>query len=206
MTPTPVTRVDPSHASRAPTERTPNDHPARLTLSLALAVLACAITIAACGSSNKPHSTGSSSYNADVKIAACMRAHGVSNFPDPSAAAAGQGAGGFSIQRTVGSPSVMINGISVGGPAYQSAAKTCRLSAAVGAQPLSEAQKQGMIAKAHCMRAHGVPNFPDPFFGPGGRGSGIHLPPGFNPQAPAVLRAAKACASVGTAVPGAGVG
>lgn len=206
MAPMPIALVRSPHASRPPTERTPNDHPAGRGLSVGLAMLACAITIAACGSSSKPHRTGSSAYNADVKIAACMRSHGVSNFPDPSAGVAGQGAGGFSIQRTVGSSSVQINGVSVGGPAYQSAAKTCGLSAAVGARPLSEAQKQGMIAKAQCMRTHGVPNFPDPFFGPGGRGSGIHLPPGFNSQAPAVLRAAKTCASVGAAVPGAGVG
>src|ERR1035437_2100754 len=205
MTPKPITRVHSPHGSRAPTERTPNDPHAGRGLSVGLAVLALAITVAACGSSSKPHSTGSSAYNADLKVAQCMRSHGVSNFPDPSAAVAGQGAGGFSIQTPAGSSSVMINGVSVGGPAYTAAAKTCHLSGAAGGQPVSEAEQQGMIAKAHCIRTHGVPNFPDPFFG-GGGGIGFKRPAGYNPQAPAVVQAAKACASVGTAIPGAGVG
>lgn len=203
MTPKPITRAHPRHASCAPTERTPNDHPAR-ALPVGLAVLACAITIAACGSSSKPPYTGGSAYSANVKVAQCMRAHRVSNFPDPSASVAGQGGGGFSIQHVVGSSQILVNGVSVGGPAYTAAAQTCGLSAG-GSARVSAAEKQGMIAKAHCIRTHGVPDFPDPFFG-GGGGVGFKPPAGYNAQAPAVQQAKKACANVGTAIPGAGVG
>jgi hypothetical protein len=42
---------------------------------------------------------------------------------------------------------------------------------------------------AGCMRAHGIPNFPDP------TGSGFEFapPPGFNPQSPQAQAAQQAC-------------
>ena len=166
------------------------------------AAATCSLVLLACGSSAKKPSSGSGSYNADVKIAQCMRSHGVSDFPDPTAAAAGQGAGGFSIQRSVGSSTVTINGVAMSGPAYTTAAKTCQLAAASEPPPLTGAQKEALIAKAHCIRTHGVPNFPDPFFGPGGHGVGLRLPAGFNPQAPAFLDASKVCSNVGANLPG----
>ncbi|HWD63849.1 MAG TPA: hypothetical protein VG405_01620 [Solirubrobacteraceae bacterium] len=42
---------------------------------------------------------------------------------------------------------------------------------------------------AKCMRAHGVPDFPDP-----GSGGGIQIPNGTNPAAPSFQAAQKACA------------
>ena len=166
------------------------------------AAATCSLVLVACGSSANKPSSGSGSYNADVKVAQCMRSHGVSNFPDPTAAAAGQGASGFSIQRTAGSSTFTINGVPMSGPAYTTAAKTCHLAAASEPLPLTGAQKEAMIAKAHCIRTHGVPNFPDPFFSPGGHGVGLHLPAGINPQAPAFLHASKVCANVGANLPG----
>lgn len=172
---------------------------------VAAASAACAMVLVACGSSsaNKTsNGSGSGSYNAEVEIAQCMRSRGVSNFPDPTAAAAGQGAGGFSIQRTSGSSTITINGVPLSGPAYTTAAKTCHLAAAAEPPQLTGDQKEAMIAKAHCIRTHGVPNFPDPFFGPSGHGVGLRLPVGFNPQAPAFLHASKVCANVGANLPG----
>ncbi len=131
-----------------------------------------------------------------------MRSHGVPNFPDPNSGPGGQG---FSIRKSAGSSSVTINGITFSGPAFQAAKKACQSVGSLGAPaPLLEAQKQAFVAKAHCIRTHGVPNFPDPSFGPGGYGVGINLPVGFNPQSPAFVSAAKACASVGAAIPGVG--
>lgn len=135
-----------------------------------------------------------------------MRSHGVSNFPDPTAPAPGREGGGFSILKTAGSSTVTINGAAMGGPAFTGAGKTCGLSSAIDPAPITEAQKEALIAKARCLRNHGVPNFPTPFFGPGGRGVGVKLPPGFNPQAPAVIHAAKICVSVGANIPGVGSG
>lgn len=145
------------------------------------------------------------SYDANLKIAQCMRSHRVSNFPDSSTSVSEEGGGGFSIQYDVnGSSELMVNGVSVGGPAYPAAAQTCGLSAGHPA-PVSEAEKQGMIAKAHCIRTHGVPNFLDPFFGAGG-GIAFRRPAGYDIQVPAFQQAKKACATVGTAILGAGVG
>jgi hypothetical protein len=41
------------------------------------------------------------------------------------------------------------------------------------------------------MRSHGLPNFPDPTFAGGNQQ--LNLPPGLNPNSPAVQRASKAC-------------
>jgi hypothetical protein len=61
----------------------------------------------------------------------------------------------------------------------------------------SDANAQG-IQFADCMRAHGVPNFPDP-----GSGGSINLSlgSGINPQSPAFQSAQRACAKL---QPGAG--
>jgi hypothetical protein len=70
------------------------------------------------------------------------------------------------------------------------------------ASGISAAQQQSFIAKARCIRTHGVPGFPDPQFGPGGRGIGLNLGPGERPSSPAIQRALKACAGVGSPLPG----
>ena len=129
-----------------------------------------------------------------------MRSHGVPNFPDPRPSSVG---GGFSIGVLSGSSAVTVDGITFNGPAYHTANNACsHLDRGIVPQPLSEAQEQGMIAKARCIRDHGLPGFPDPTFGPGGMGAGIQLGPGFNPDSPAMRRAAKACAAVGVPIPG----
>jgi len=56
---------------------------------------------------------------------------------------------------------------------------------------LSESQREAAIAHAECMRTHGIPNFPDPNFN--GGGLQLNLPPGLNPNSPAIERAAKVC-------------
>jgi hypothetical protein len=129
-----------------------------------------------------------------------MRAHGVPNFPDPTLGAGGEG---FSIAKSPDSSSVTVDGTSFSGPAFQAATKACRSDGGLGATAgISHTLMEAMVAKAHCIRSHGVRNFPDPFFGPGGRGVGINLPATVNTQAPAFLKAAKACAQVGAPIPG----
>jgi hypothetical protein len=170
---------------------------------LALVAVSCAVAVAACGNSTpKAASTPSSASSPQFALATCMRAHAVPNFPDPTLGAGGEG---FSIVKAPGSSTVTVDGISFSGPAFQTAAKTCQFAGALGPSTgISAAQKEALIAKAHCIRTHGVPNFPDPFFGPGGHGVGINLPAGFNPQSPAFQSAAKACATVGAGIPGVG--
>jgi hypothetical protein len=168
---------------------------------IALVALGCAAAVAACGSSSpSAASTHRSASSPQFALAKCMRAHGVPNFPDPTLGAGGEG---FSISKSPGNSTVTIDNIGFSGPAFQAATKTCRVFGGLGTPTgISGAQKEAMIAKAHCIRTHGVPGFPDPFFGPGGHGVGINLPAGVDPQSPAFLSAAKACAQVGAPIPG----
>lgn len=51
------------------------------------------------------------------------------------------------------------------------------------------AGKGNPAAYAQCMRANGIPNFPDP----GGAGQGVHLPAGMDPNSPELRKADTAC-------------
>lgn len=172
-----------------------------------LAIASCAAIIAACGGTGPSNAGGGGSTNAQtpnpaaVAISRCMRRHGVSNFPDPEVGPGGQG---LSIAETPGSGTITVDGTAFSGPIFQAAVTTCKLGPGAGPhRSLSEAQKQGMLASADCMRRHGVPNFPDPTFGP--RGGVIVRPiPGINRNSPAFEAANKACANVGTPIAGGG--
>jgi hypothetical protein len=120
-----------------------------------------------------------------------MRAHGVSNFPDPK------------IHQDGNHVSVMIriDPSITSSPAFKSAQQTCGKLIGLGtaAQGPSGAalqrRTQDALAFARCMRARGFPNFPDPT----ARGQ---LTPqmvtaaGINLHQPAVLHAGLACTSV----------
>jgi hypothetical protein len=78
--------------------------------------------------------------------------------------------------------------------AFASAAVICVALAACGSSASSSSSKSARanagIRFAECMRANGVPNFPDP-----GSGGGIQIPvgSGINPQSPAFQAAQKTC-------------
>jgi hypothetical protein len=109
-----------------------------------------------------------------------MRSHGVPNFPDPNAQ--GEIQGNFNLQS----------------PQFQAAQTKCRKFLAT--RSLNPTQQQalftGTLAFSVCMRAHGVPQFPDPQKTDNGvvimkiddtSGSGL------NPYSPALRNASKAC-------------
>jgi hypothetical protein len=162
-----------------------------------LATLGCAVAIAACGSSGKPTSgSGSGGRSSGLAFAECMRAHGMTNFPDP-----GSGGG---IQLPAGT--------NPQSPAFQSAQHTCfKLlpGGGPGGVQASESQKLQMLAMSECMRRHGLSTFPDPVSTAPRPGSGFGIafgaPGSFIaiPQAlmnsPAFNQAAGACG-----LPGAG--
>jgi hypothetical protein len=156
-------------------------------VSIALATFCCAVAIAACGgSSTKP----TASSNSQLVLSECMRAHGVPNFPDPTV---GPGGEGMSVSQSLGSSTVTIDGVSFSGPAFESAEKTCKLFGGGTAPPaISESQKLALFHFARCMRAHGVPNYPDPTF-PSGGGTAQPSVPGLNRNSPAVEHAAGVC-------------
>jgi hypothetical protein len=115
-----------------------------------------------------------------AKYSACMRKHGVTNFPDPN------GQGVITIHSGMG--------IDPGSPAFRSARTACDKLLPNGGQPtpaqIAQRQKQ-MLAFSACMRAHGLKDFPDPSNG----GLQIHAHPGsdLNPDNPTFQRAQQAC-------------
>jgi hypothetical protein len=177
-----------------PTRRKPDHH---RSIALILATLGCGVAIAACGSAGKS-SGGSVSggRSSGIAVAQCMRAHGITNFPDP-----GPGGG---IQLPAG--------INPQSPGFRSAQKTCfKLlpRGGPGGGHASESQKRQMLAMSECMRRHGLSTFPDPVTTAPAPGTGFGLafgaPGSFIaiPQAlmnsPAFNQAAAACG-----LPGAG--
>jgi hypothetical protein len=163
-------------------------------------LIAAVVPLTACGSSNPTTSGGATTkFNAALSLARCMRAHGVPNFPDPS----GNGRGGLQIQqsqRAGSGASMKVNGVAVNAPAFQGAMQSCRSKLPNGGQPppLSASRRAAMLKFSQCMRAHGLPNFPDPTFGAGG-GVRIGFGPssGINPSSPVFQAAQKACAPTG---------
>jgi hypothetical protein len=175
-----------------------------------LAALAAAtvIGLAACGSSGSPHvaslsnssghGSGSGSTTTTLpkgsatqlldEWAACMRSHGDPNQVDPTidankvihitfpASAAGNGPAGFG------------KGSNDPCSAYLTAAST----ALRGGKPLPKPDPAKLEKFSQCMRAHGIPDFPDPSSG----GLSIQMHPGsdLNPHNAAFQNASKLCA------------
>ena len=175
----------------------PNNY--RRTLSIAVTAVTVAVAIAACGGTGSKPSGSSSPYGPSSSPAAmsrCMRANGVSGFPDPRAGPNGGGVGFPGGLIVTGSDSMVVMGIPFSGPALIHAEKACKEYLPPGGPPpaVSESQKVAAIANAECMRKHGVPNFPDPTFSGGQLNAGLG---GVNPESPAFKQAAAACGGIG---------
>jgi len=167
---------------------------------ISLSLLAVVLGLTACGSARPNTGGATTSQGADpaaagkaLAFAECMRSHGVSNFPDPSG-----GELRLQIQRSP-SGTTNVNGVEVNGPAFQSAMTACRSDLPNGGHPTAAQTakaKAQALAMSKCMRAHGVPNFPDPQFrnGPGG-GVDVQIT-GVDFNSPAFQAAAKVCGSI----------
>jgi hypothetical protein len=121
----------------------------------------------------------------ELKLSECMRANGVPNFPDPN----GQGV----IQGT---------GFNPRSPSFEAAMNKCRRYTPHGGRPPTSQQTAQMEAEAlkfsECMRSHGVTNFPDPNFGPGGSVTiriGAHNGTSLDPNSPIFRAAMRTCQS-----------
>lgn len=148
-------------------------------LALACAAASLAPVIAGCGSSGGSHPGGSRDYASFLRFSNCMRAHGVPNFPD-------LGSSGGHVPIGPGT------GLNPASPAFQSAMAICKKNLPGGGPKLaqlSESDKLRALKFARCMRAHGVPNYPDPNFQAGAPQA--PAPPDVN--SPAGKRAFKAC-------------
>jgi hypothetical protein len=134
-----------------------------IAAALALLASACGGGSQA-GSGGSPTAAGSPNSPPAVAYSACMRSHGVPNYPDP------------------GSSGLLPKGdaqqFGVSAPQYQAAQQACQPVLPTGGSIQQQdhlcmqnsdcppALVQQMMAAdlklARCMRAHGVPNFPDP--------------------------------------------
>jgi hypothetical protein len=156
------------------------------------------LVTAACGSgtpsSSTPSSSGTSSsgtggvsaaYVSDkLALARCLRAHGVPDYPDPNAS----GQEPPNSKRLISSPQ------------GQAAVGACsslsnRIHNDVAAQ--NQAVMGEYVRFAQCMRAHGLPNFPDPAYAEGRVEFMLNASQdGFDPHSPQVLATARQCEHV----------
>jgi hypothetical protein len=115
-------------------------------LWIAIAVFVGA-AIAGCGSAGGPSGSSTNAATASgLGFSRCMRGHGIPNFPDP-------GPGGY-----------LRSGINLQSPAVQSAMNACirYLPQSGHSPPVPASVRHQELLLANCMRANGVPNFPDP--------------------------------------------
>lgn len=182
----PSTRAGTAGAARAPAGRRP-----RLT-ALAAMLAAAAVALAACGGGGSaPATTGSSSFDKALNFTECMRSHGVPDFPDPNSKGA--------FVSAPGTPS-----LSEPQSVVRAAFQACQhLMPAGGPNSLTQGQKAQMEQQAlkfvKCMRAHGLPNMPDP-----SADGAVNLPPGVDFNSPTVKAAQRACQSLQPGPPGGG--
>jgi len=123
-----------------------------------------------------------------IRFTACVRSHGVPNFPDPDS----QGTITITVSASMNPSS----------PAFQRAVAACHHLIPPGSEAghtLSQAQQQQMKARvlafAACMRLHGVPSYPDPKFSNGGVSQGYGPKGGVDPNSPIYQAAQKTCQS-----------
>jgi hypothetical protein len=124
---------------------------------------------------------------AGIRYAACMQSHGLPSFPEPNAQ------GEITITVTTS--------LDPGSPLFRSAAAHCQHLLPPGKglnQAHQQRQRARVLAFAACMRAHGVPGYPDPTFGPGGAVSqGYGRADGIDSSSPIFQAAQKACGAHG---------
>ncbi len=164
----------------------------RLAIRLTAAVIGLALLPTACGGSSKTNSGLLAEHvpanfrqpvHRALEYSSCMRTHGVPSFADPKISVS-------STRLIMQNP--QMTPTEVASPAYQSATTIC--AKYLPQQPQGTAITGGSNTEARavrfagCMRAHGVPHFPDPT--PGGS---FKLGPQINPQAPAFTAAMADC-------------
>jgi hypothetical protein len=128
---------------------------------LAVAVGGVVLVLAACSSGGSGNAAGGSSSSSASPSASpgarsgpayaqCMRQHGVTNFPDP---------------RGPNQNQFLISAAVQNNPHFQAASSACEslrpLQGSGGGSSGGVSQQQ-LLAFAQCMRANGVPQFPDP--------------------------------------------
>src|ERR1700733_3554636 len=141
-------------------------------------------------SAGSSHSGSASPDSEAVAYSACVRAHGVPNFPDPKVSTNGN-----EVKVAIGiNPSISSN------PHFKSAQEACRKLLPNGGpggesnHQISPQEQSEYLKAAACIRLHGIPKFPDPTFS----GGGVHVPKvaGVNLHSAQARAAEEACQSL----------
>jgi hypothetical protein len=184
-------------ARRAPLQRW---RVRRAGLAVAGLVIAAAL-VAACGSgpasssapqgaSGSPAASGSSAsstYRSDLAYAACIRSHGVPNYPDPKPN------GAFDVTTNPNDPLL------------RAAQRDCASLLPAGQQQetaghFTPQQVAQLLTYAKCMRSHGIVNFPDP------TSKGLGAMNGIDMNSPQFQSASRTCQKLMPAIGGNGNG
>lgn len=119
----------------------------------ALALIASGCSSTSAGAGAAAGSPGAPNHDKAVKFSECMRSNGVSSFPDPDAS------GRMTIDQVANG-----SGLNPDAPAFKRALAACK-----GLEPggftgpkRTAQQQQAALRFAGCVRANGVPDFPDP--------------------------------------------
>jgi hypothetical protein len=128
----------------------------RLRPLAGVAVTAIIALLGACGSSAPTASGGdavSAATQKGVKFSACMRSHGLPTFPDPGPS------GKLTIDEVANGSS-----LDASGPSFKQALEACKSLEPAGFEggTRSVQQQTAALDFAKCIRANGVPDFPDP--------------------------------------------
>jgi hypothetical protein len=168
----------------------------RRAAATAAAFAAVSLLAAACGrgaasttATSAAQGGNTATDNADeMPYTQCMRAHGVPNFPDPNA----QG-------KPFTSENLLPAGINPDSPQVAAASTTCaHLLVPPSPEQLAQ-QARELVRYAECMRAHGLPDFPDPSTTANG-GSSLALTPAIV-DSPDFQPAEQACHSIDPGLP-----
>jgi hypothetical protein len=131
-------------------------------------------------------SSNSSGSGDPIKYSACMRSHGVGNFPDPDSS----GRNKITSAVSAGGKGA---GVDIHSPQFARARKACDKLRANGGRPSAAQQaqeQQQMLKYAQCMRSHGVPKFPDP---KAGGAFSLGTKAGVDPNTPQFKAAQQTC-------------
>jgi len=148
----------------------------RPLLLVAASIAGLVLLLAACSGSSPsaaPGGSPSTGSGSAVAYSACLRAHGVPNYPDPNSSGI--------------LPKTDAQALGVATARYQASQRACQAMLPDSAsEPFDDQVRQCYLAGAcpptlvqqmtthgrtiaHCMRAHGIPNWPDPTLDPQGR-------------------------------------
>lgn len=155
--------------------------------------LGAGLLIAGCGGGTSPQNSANAGtgvpkdgIQAAYRFSACMRNHGVTNFPDPIVHTSG----------TSTSVGLRVDPSQTSSPSFKTAQQACQhiIPAPSAAQVAAQqhTHEEHMLSFARCMRAKGVTSFPDPD-NHGNITPATLSAAGIDIHAPALERAAIAC-------------